>query len=452
MNSESLRPAVENHYSITSTHKGIFKIDLFHFAITFSLYPYVTLGALSFPTEVQPWAALISWIAVGVMFARGQLHYDSFYSITLFFALLFLVYIPISDSIEMGQYLRKSMSILLCFSILFAARGLTAGKIIALLKMSAIIWLVFGLLGLFFPSDYLQIVQKIVPGALGAYGSRGVTSLAPEATDFGFTMVYFWVLALIASNAEQARNRNGAPTWLFFVIMLNIFISGSASGIFSLALLQIVYWSTFDSAQQKNKLSTNTILLAIFVLTLFGLFVSLLPNTGIRGLDLMAQSLHNPWMLVDTTLSYRLAHNLVGVYGLFDSNFLGWGAGSFTEKGIEVYSRYDISGMLGVQGWYRENIPQTLKTSPLAIFPVLIFEYGIFGLAFILYIYFSVFRSEVMAKYMVATLLFLTWAQSFPLAYPLFWLVLGLIRNADFATSNRKDIRSGFDPKSGFAL
>lgn len=453
LNNDHLRSAGASQYSPASHHKIIFKIDLFHSSAIFSLFPYITLGSLALPTEVQPWAALISWIAVGITFARGQLRCDSFYCITLFFSLLFLAYIPINDSIGIGQYLRKSLSILLCFAILIAARGLTASKIISLLKVSAIIWLFFGLLGIIFPFDYLNIVRKIVPGALGAYGSRGVTGLAPEATDYGFTMVYFWVLALIASNAEQARNRRGAPIWLFFIIMLNIFIAESGSGLFSLVLLQAIYWATFDSRHQKNRISTNTIFLTLFILTFFILLIVSLPNTGIRGLDLMAQALQNPLMLIDTTLSYRLAHNLVGFFGFIDSNLLGWGAGSFTEKGIEVYSKFDISGLLGVQGWYRENIPLTLTTSPLAIFPVLIFEYGIFGLTFILYIFSSVFRSTIMAKYMVATLLFLTWAQSFPLAYPLFWLLLGLIRNADFATCNSQDkiINTGFHQKHKFA-
>lgn len=444
--------AEETRYVLNPARRGIFEINLFHLTAIFSLFPYITLGSLALPTEVQPWAALISWILVGISLSRGQLRYDSFYCITLFFSLLFLAYIPINDNIGMGQYLRKSLSIFLCFAILIAARGLTASKIISLVKMSAVIWLFFGLLGLFFPSDYLHIVRKIVPGALGAYGSRGVTSLAPEATDYGFTMIYFWVLVLIASSAERARGRSGAPIWLFFVIIFNILISGSATGLFSLAILRVTYWVTFDSARQKNRISTNAIFLTLCISIFLIFLVGSLPNTGIRGLDLMAQSLANPWILLDTTLSYRIAHNLVGIYGLIDSNLLGWGAGSFTEKGIEVYSKNDISGMLGLQGWYRENIPQTLKTSPLAIFPVLIFEYGVFGLAFIIYIYSSVFRSAIVAKYMVSMLLFLTWAQSFPLAYPLFWLLLGLIRNTDFAICNRKnkDFNSGFYHKNNF--
>jgi hypothetical protein len=124
---------------------------------------------------------------------------------------------------------------------------------------------------------------------------------------------------------------------------------------------------------------------------------------------------------------------LVGFFGFIDSYFLGHGAGSFIIEGVETYYRHDIGGLLGVEGWYRFNIPQTLENSPLAIFPVILFEYGFLGLAFIIFIFFSVIRSKIYAKYVVAALLFLTWVQSFPAAFPLFWLLLGLIHNRAFA-------------------
>lgn len=402
--------------------------------LVLALFPYIQFGPIGLPTEVQPFAALVAWMAAFILLVRGRLALSRFHWVILGFSLLFMFYIPLDDSFEFSQYLRKSTSFFLSAALIVIAGYLSPARILSVLKVSAVVWLIFGVFGTLFPAEYLEVARKLVPGALGAYGDRGTTSLAPEATDYGFTLVYFWVLTLLASGAARARGGKGAPRWLFWVVFVNIALSASGAGLFSLVLVQTVYWMTFNPLQKRRRISVRTLLLGGGLVVSLLIMAATLEETGIRGVDLLLQGIRSPQLLLDSTLSYRLAHNLVGIYGLFESNLMGWGAGSFVVQGQSVYLNSNIESLLGVEGWYRSNIPLTLQVSPLAIFPVIIFEYGIFGVMFILYIFRSVLKSDAVGKYVLATLLFLTWAQSFPSAYPLFWILLGLIRNPDFFT------------------
>lgn len=398
----------------------------------FSLFPYITLGPIALPTEVQAWAALTAWGAMMLFAIYNRLRINTFHATILSFSLLFAIYIPLGSDIEIDQYLRKSIAFILSAPIVILAQYLTPSRTLRILKASVLAWLAFAVLGQVAPDIYQSIAQQIVPRALGAFGSRGVTSLAPEATDFGFTMVYFWLLTLLVSIAAQTKGRAGAPMWLYVVIIINILLSRSASGIFALTFLIIIYLFTYNAQARKSWVSVSAVLLGGFIVIGLAVLASLVAETGIRGIDLLLLALREPQALIDTTLSYRLAHNLVGIFGLVDSNLLGNGAGSFTIDGVKIYHDYGIQELLNVQGWYRENIPLTLNVSPLAIFPVILFEYGFMGLFFIFYIFHSVLTSTLPAKKLVAALLFLTWAQSFPVAFPLFWLILGLIHNPHF--------------------
>ena len=197
--------------------------------------------------------------------------------------------------------------------------------------------------------------------------------------------------------------------------------------------LLMVYRFTVDRETGRNRISAKSIMITFMGLVIFVIAIMLMPQTGIRGLDLLVLLVQSPGDLVQTTLSYRIVHNLVGFYGLLDSYLLGYGAGTFTIFGPELYASSNISDMLGLQGWYRTNMLPTIQTSPLAIFPVIFFEYGILGVIFVVFIFASVLSSDQPAKYVVAALLFMTWAQSFPAAYPLFWLLLGLHKNPHFS-------------------
>lgn len=405
-----------------------------------TLVPYVQFGPLGVPSEIQPWAALAAWAMLVIQLVRGKFYISRFELAIFLFSVIFLIYFPLNQDMDVGQYLRKSIAFILSFSLMVVARYLNPLIVLKVLKPISFLWFLFAVLGEFSPQAYQEFISPLVPGALGSYGARGVTSLAPEATDFGFTMVYFWVLTMLASASARANGDSGAPLWLYGLILASIVMSRSGSGIFGLTVVLAVKAVSLNLS--SHRISMLALKIIVFCLAIFffaSAIANLVPDTGIRGVDLLISAVQSPSNLVDTTLSYRVAHNLVGLYGMLDSNFLGHGAGTFTVLGTGVYHEYFIGDIIGVQGWFRRNIPVTLSDSALAIFPVILFEYGLLGLVFLVYLFGTVLTSLVRFRGVIFSLLFMTWAQSFPVAFPLFWLLLGLVQNKSFST------KSGFD-------
>lgn len=403
-----------------------------------ALFPYVTAGPLAFPSEVQPWAALFAWLAILYALATKGLKLEKFHLFFLGFGALFLVYVPLMDEINIQSFLRVSGAFILCSSIVVLMQYMTPERMISLLKFASVVWFAFALLGQISPGTYLEVVRPFVPRALGAFGERGVTSLAPEATDFGFTMAYLCGFAFLATLAMQSKGKSGPPRWVFIVIVLSILLSRSASGIFAISIVYVFWRLLYKPERLSYSGLTRALLLVAVIVPLLALFVAAAPATGVRGIDMMILTLTSPEELTNTTLSYRLAHNLVGIFGLLDSYLMGWGAGSFVRHGVDIYIKYDIASLIDVQGWYMENIPNTLRDKPMAVFPVIVFEYGIFGLIYVFGLFRYIIRSNVQGTMMIMALLLMAWAQSFPVAYPLFWALLGLVRNPHFLVQPRQ--------------
>jgi hypothetical protein len=408
-------------------------VGLLGVVLLFCCLPYISFGPFRTPTEVQPWASLIAWLGFILLLFSGKVRITRFHLAMLGFGVFFLGYVPWTDIVDFEQYIRKSAAFILSAPLVVIAQYLHPRRMLSVLKFAVVCWFLFAIFGLVAPSAYLEVATTFVPRALGAYGERGQTSLAPEATDFGFMMIYMWVLVILASNKCLQLQVKPAPWWLYILIFANIALAGSASGVFALAILSFLFILASDNwAENKAASKSRGALLvgtcfAILLVVLLWLSKSSQIDTGVRGLDLLIEVLGNPKSLIDSTASYRLAHNLVGFYGLLDSKLLGFGAGSYLTSGIDVYREHNIGQLLGIAGWYAENMPVTLSSYALATFPVIIFEFGIFGVIYIAVISVKVFRANTRYKYAVGMLLFLTWSQGVPVAFPLFWILLGLL-------------------------
>lgn len=407
--------------------------------LALSLFPYIGLGALRLPTEVQAWAPIAGWFVVLGLLVQGRLSLLKIHIVIICFGILFFIYVPIWLDVDYSQYFRKSCAVLLMSSVFIVSQHLRPLYVYYTLTFSTVLWLIYAVIGVLNNDLYFTVVRFFVPNALGSLGERGVTSLAPEATDFGFTMVYFWVMCRLTLYSMKSLGLKRNTRWLQASIIACIIFSRSAAGIISLVVVVITEVLIFDKKRMVNRMSKNGFFLGAASTIGVFIFAFNVPETGIRGLDLMSKAISNPYDLVNTTVSYRLSHNLVGFFGFWDSDMLGKGAGTFTILGTEVYHDYNIQGILGLDGWYKENVPKTISESPLATFPVIIFEYGLLGCAFLLVLFFGVIRSNVYVKYGVLFLLTMTWIQSFPIAYPLFWVLLGIVFNPNYVAVPKID-------------
>ena len=95
-------------------------------------------------------------------------------------------------------------------------------------------------------------------------------------------------------------------------------------------------------------------------------------------------------------------------------------------------STHDVADAVRLAGRYDGTVPLSLTASPLAFFPVVLLEYGLAGLAYIFVLFRGVGLSRIPYKPLCLTMMFLTWLQSFPAAYPPFWLIVGLAMNPAF--------------------
>lgn len=396
--------------------------------------PYLVFGPLAAPSQVQPWAALVSWLFVAQRMLTRGLWINNLQILLIGFAFWFMIYVYRPADVSLDYYLRRSAAFLLSAGIVLAMQYLSPATLWAMLRLTLPVWSLVGLLGYASPALYFRLVTPLVPTVIGVSGERGTTSLAPEATDFGFTMAFMLLLCLLARAMlrEEGARVERWPVWL---ALFNVALSKSGSGFFAALTIGLVhYLSGRARSGRGGALKYAGALMAVALLLLV---LASMPQTGIRGIDLMLTAVQSPEALFNTTFSYRVLHNVVGLIGMYDSDLRGFGAGAFLVEGPRIYAEYDLGRVFGLTGWYAVHVPLTLSISPIAFFPVIFLEYGLIGLLYVLLLFRGVGLSALPMKAVCLAMLFLTWAQSFPAAYPPFWLLVGLAMNPAFQQARR---------------
>ncbi|MGK2908445.1 MAG: hypothetical protein ACSLE1_01365 [Sphingobium sp.] len=399
--------------------------------------PYLVFGPLAAPSQVQPWAALVCWLFLAQRLLTQDLSINRLQMILAAFAFWFMVYVYRPDQVSLDYYFRRSASFLLSWGIVMAMQYLSPALLWRLLKITLPLWTAFGLLGYVSTALYFQITAPLVPTIVGIAGGRGTTSLAPEATDFGFTMAFMLLLCMVTRRA--LRNSGvAAQRWPLWLALFNIALSQSGSGFFAAVAIGILH-NLLSPASAGRQPAVRYLATAAFAIVLLVAVwaLSVLPETGIRGIDLMATALKSPEALLNTSFSYRAVHNYIGILGIIDSRFTGFGAGAFLAEGPRLYMEYGLGRLFGLTGRYATTVLETLSVSPTAFFPVILLEYGIVGLIYILVLFRGVGISRIPYKPICVAMMFMTWAQSFPAAYPPFWLLVGLAMNPAFRDARK---------------
>jgi hypothetical protein len=391
--------------------------------------PYIVFGPIAAPSQVQPWAALLGWAFLVQRLLARALRVSRFQLLMLGFALWFLLYVQAPGEVSLDYYLRKSASFLICWSLLVAMPYLSPALAWRALKVALPLWTAFGVLGLVSKGLYLAVTRSLVPTASGMLGGRGVTSLAPEATDYGFTMAFLLLLALIVRRVLQSHRAAPVEWWPVALAGVNVLLSQSGSGFFAAIVIVGVLYLTAGGGGVHPAIRY---LVAITTLLSVLLVIGAMPDTNVRGIDLLLLTLRDPHALLNTTMSYRIAHNAVGILGLLDSHLAGYGAGTFLKKGGDLYVQYQLGRTFGLTGYYATSVAMSFQGSPVAYFPVLFLEYGLVGLIYVLILFRAVGLSRMPYVAVALAMMFMTWVQSFPAAYPPFWMLVGLAFNPRF--------------------
>jgi len=404
------------------------------FAILLTAFmPYCSL-VLRFPADVQPWAALLSWL-YWIMLTQKQgwkARLNSWDVVLFCFCSFFLVYVYTDGGVSAAAYLRKTMVFLLSIAILWSARYFRVSHMRKALTFATCTYLFFAVL------QYLSTPAYVALGGLFSrlkninIGRRGAASLAPEATDFGLTMVYVILFALIL----KARDRSSVKFLGFDVYkaiiamgLVCIVLSRSGTGFIGIA---VVGGLVFLSQTYKKRYA----IAAVGVVVALVVGVMLIPESvirNVRGLQLLFSVFSGLEFLFTTSFAHRSIHNIVSFISLLETYGLGHGAGSFSIVGPEIYDRYGLATQFGMSSWHQEAVRVTLGTGALAVTALLITEFGAVGIAFIVIMFAIVWNSRLPYRGAIMALMAMTWLQSFPAAYPMFWILVGLARNPVFS-------------------
>jgi hypothetical protein len=398
------------------------------------LLPYLNFGPLSAPSQVQPWAALLAWLWVGFRTLTSGLHISAVQFALLLFAVYFMIDVYGGEGFDFSVYLRRSATFLLSAGIFLAAQYLTPATLWRALKVTLPIWLAFGALRYISPTIYYTLVTPLVPTVVVS-DARGSSSLAPEATDFGFTMVLMVVLCMVTRRC-LAQQGIHAEKWPLFAAIASTLVSLSGTGYIGLAVVGLIYVLTGPGGKF---ITVGRSLFAAYVAICAVTIMSLLPSQTVRGIDLLRIAIQDPTTLMGTSASYRVVHSVVGVLGLVDSGFWGYGAGSFLTEASGVYYRHNLGNVLGLDGYYAVNIPVTLGKSPLSQFAVILLEFGVIGALYLIVVFGFAIRSRIPYKAVAVAVLLLAWLGSFPAGWPPFWLIIGIMMSPHFVARQTLD-------------
>ncbi len=391
------------------------------------LLPYVQIGPLSAPSQVQPWAALLAWIWVAYRVLKSGLRVSPLQWVVLALSVFFMIYTYGGQGFDFALYLRRTSVYLLGAGTLLASQYLNPVTLWRALKITTPLWLAFGVLRYVSPEIYYTVVKQFVPEVVIS-ANRGTSSLAPEATDFGFTMVFIVVLCLITRHYLAVQGL-AAERWPLYFAIISVLLSLSGAGYLGLAVVGAMY--------ALNGLRAAFLVIgAAAFLTLLAPFASQL-----RGVQLLYTAIQSPAALIsDTTVSYRVVHATVGALGMVASNFLGYGAGSFKSEAPMIYYQYDLGNVFGLQGWYAYNVPASLMggygSSQIA---TILLEFGVLGLLYLTLVYGFAVQSRMRFKAIAIAILILAWAGSFTVAWPPFWILLGTMISPYFAPQETQD-------------
>lgn len=408
--------------------------------------PYISPG-IPMPTEVQPWAALMAWGAVVFgLVTTMRLRGDVWFAVMVFLSIVMMVYVYPEAEGGILTFLRKTFALLLSLGIIVYAAEVTPQAVARALRFAVPAWLAFALLQYASPQVFLAVVSPFVANRDLVIGERGAASLAPEATDFGFTSVYLLVIILLVRKvlASTEGGGKGFGRVLIPMAILNILLSKSASGVFA-SVLVLGVMNLGLLTRWRRLIPAGMAVVAV------GAVAMLFPEgafDGIRGFRVLSDFIAEPASILQTSFAHRAVHNIVGVIALVESGGTGHGAGSFTSVGPRIYVTEGLGHVLQLNDYHVDAVFRSLQTAALGVFPQLLTEYGVVGILLIVMVFWRVLASRMVLRYAVASLMFLTWLQSFPLAYPMFWLLVGFAGNRFFQAAPRGERQDEAGPSA----
>lgn len=361
-------------------------------------------------SDIQPLAGFVCliYLLLCVRFLRVN-HFIIFF---LFFSIFWLFNFNSNFSLNSPDFLilRKSLNFIYAFIFLFFGFNFNY-SLIRLLNSVLFLFVFLVLLQLFLPYFFNVFSSFFVDVKIVEIGVRGVSGFSPEPTDFGFTIFFVYLFYLYV---ERFSNLD----FLFqkFLLFILGFLTFSGSAAISLSLVLF-----FEMLFGRNKLFFSLFLLFLFLFFVFGF--------GTRGTELLYYLFSDfSYLYLHTSFSFRFFDFLLGFLSIFhpDSQILGFGVGSKPFHGVQIGNYFDVFSLF-YDSTYLDLLYDTASNSQfLSSFGSILFEAGYLGLLFLIILFFRIIFPVSIFSILFSIGFFLFLFQSFPIAFPLPWFLLGL--------------------------
>lgn len=364
-----------------------------------SFFPWVSFGLLN--TDTQPYTLIL--IILSIIFNPKILGINKLFTFTTINILLgiFICLINTSNLFTFISFRFVYGAFLIIFGLIFYCDFLLRfGYPRKVIFYSNLIYLLVALIEAYNPS-----LLSFITISRTDFG-RGVTSLTPEPSYFG-SFLFFCSLSLYIQSGFSFKNDFKIHLINFFFI---IFLAKSSIATLFLILGFFLFFLFQWSIKNVLKIIIPTFLLIKFI----PIFVEqLLPNSRIGKIldDLYKVSLYDLFF-IDQSFNQRLEHLVLSLHASYNSFFIPNGVDKFIEKRFVILPYYD--GYF----WYADE-----TNIIMSWIGDLIFHFGIFGILFILSIFFHLLFTKnrlYVASFIVLFIILLT---PIPIAFPLTYLI-----------------------------
>jgi hypothetical protein len=371
-------------------------------------FPYIGSGLLG--TDVQPtyiYASLIYFFLYKAAFKIKEI----IFILVILFVGVFSSYIW---SIEANSIInfKVSVSILGAFLIYNFGRSVSLEITYRVAFKSIFAYFFFALLFYFFPDFYSLITTPFYNEKILMITTRtGWSPLSPEPGDFAFTISWIFFLLLLLRSVLFKYPRSPSLMFVGITYGLMVLVTKALLGYISLIFIII----------RKMRIRSVS-----FILALSFIMISVFPD--IRPVIILIDLFSNPFEVVEkTSIFYRAIHNHIALLYFFENFGLPAGFGSYSDIAKEIMQDKTFQSLYHSREVFFESFVAYDVIESKNIFSNLMVSLGWVGV-FVFYSIFKIFKNiDLEFKLLGIFMMLLFLLQSFPIAYPLPWFVLGLI-------------------------
>ena len=388
------------------------------------LFPYAS--PVPIPTDVQPFGIAAAAGALFLLFfVRGYVwNLDRTDGLLLVIAIVYAVYTDWSTTKLDMWYFRKSAIMLLSFPAYWAVKQLypqMSGRAVFLV---AVTYLVLTLSQRFFPPLFNAFANAFIPRLANLHAGRGLTGPTPEQSFLAYIAlslpIVFKLIVAKDPDRDSALNRRlflSICAMAFVLVML----AGSITGLTFGGILVVALWLASSKSMGVFIRRLTTAGMIFVALAFVGVAL-----VGLRAQRLIKYAITDPSLiLIDESIAARYVQITIGTYtGLVQPLGTGRSVGN-----VEVFE--NGARGLGLDSYVPETSMsyirrQRMTNGDIAVLSPFADSIARMGLIFIaqLLLILAIMRYP---PYALSSRLFFLMgiASSFPLSFPIFWLLLG---------------------------